>query len=193
MYPSTRSYCFRFTNGPAMLLKSFGSPYGNVSKDPRTISTPSSYRDRGSSIRVVIAQPWPECMQTMPDDGNTVEKSASSSTTLADLPPSSRNTRFNVSADRAAMRLPTAVEPVNEIMSTRGSPVTISPASAGSDPVTTFTTPGGMSVSSATILPMNVAEYGVSGAGFSTTVHPAANAGPSLDRLRMNGKFHGVI
>ena len=56
-----------------------------------------------------------------------------------------------------------------------------------------FTTPGGMSVSSAMMRPITVADHGVSGAGLSTTVFPAASAGPSLARLRLSGKFHGVI
>ena len=103
---------------------------------------------------------------------------------LADLPPSSRNTRFSVSAPRAAMCLPTAVEPVKEIMSTRGSPVSTSPTSAGSADVTTLTTPGGMSVSSATSLPIHVAEYGVSGAGFSTTVQPGRERGRELRQVQ---------
>jgi hypothetical protein len=38
-----------------------------------------------------------------------------------------------------------------------------------------------------------VALHGVSGAGLSTTVQPAASAGPSLARLIWCGKFHGVI
>ena len=59
--------------------------------------------------------------------------------------------------------------------------------------MTTLKTPAGMSVSSATILPIHVAEYGVSGAGFSITLQPAASAGVIFDRLSMNGKFHGVI
>ena len=42
------------------------------------------------------------------------------------------------------------------------------------------TTPSGMSVCSAMSRPMNVAEYGVSGAGLSTTVQPATRAGASL-------------
>ena len=50
-----------------------------------------------------------------------------------------------------------------------------------------------MSVCSATSLPIHVAENGVSGAGFSTTVQPAASAGVIFDRFSMNGKFHGVI
>src|SRR3954467_8659816 len=132
-------------------------------------------------------------MHTMPAPGSTSAKLASSSTMLADLPPSSRKTRFSVSAPCAAMRLPTAVEPVNEIMSTSGDDVSTSPTAAGSADVTTLNTPGGMSVSSATILPIHVAEYGVSGAGLRITVQPAANAGVSFDRFNMNGKFHGVI
>src|SRR4029077_15259017 len=102
-------------------------------------------------------------------------------------------TRLSDSDPRAAMCLPTAVEPVNEIMSTRGAPVSTSPTLAGCPDVTTLNTPGGMSVSSATSLPIHVAEYGVSGAGFRIAVHPAASAGASFERLSMNGKFHGVI
>ena len=37
------------------------------------------------------------------------------------------------------------------------------------------------------------ATHGVSGAGLSTTVQPAASAGPTLARLIWWGKFHGVI
>ncbi len=90
------------------------------------------------------------------------------------------------------IRRPVAVEPVNVTMSTRGSLVSTSPSS-WSDGVTMLTTPAGMSVSSAISLPSMVPDHGVSGAGFSTTVLPAASAGPSLAMLRYSGKFHGVI
>src|SRR5690349_5359359 len=132
-------------------------------------------------------------MHVIDAPGSVDAKSASSSTMLADLPPSSRNTRFKLLAPRSVMRLPTADEPVNEIMSTSREPVSTSATSAGSDAVTTLNTPGGMSVSSATSLPIHVAENGVSGAGLSTTVQPAANAGVIFERFNMNGKFHGVI
>ena len=56
-----------------------------------------------------------------------VLKSASSSTIVADLPPSSRNSRFMVAAPFSMIRLPTTVEPVNEIMSTFGESVSSSP------------------------------------------------------------------
>ncbi len=64
---------------------------------------------------------------------------------------------------------------------------------AWSDEGTMFTTPGGMSVSSAISRPSTVAHQGVSGAGLSTTVLPAARAGPSLARLIWWGTFHGVM
>ena len=119
--------------------------------------------------------------------------SASSRITLADFPPSSRNTFFTVSAPFAMIRRPVAVDPVKLTMSTRASVVRTSPTAAGSAEVTMFSTPGGISVCSAARRPMNVALHGVSGAGLSTTVLPAANAGVIFERFSMNGKFHGVI
>ncbi|CEZ70223.1 Uncharacterised protein [Mycobacterium tuberculosis] len=56
-----------------------------------------------------------------------------------------------------------------------------------------LTTPGGKSVCSTMISPSAAAHHGVSGAGFKTTVLPAASAGPSLARLIWCGKFHGVM
>ena len=56
-----------------------------------------------------------------------------------------------------------------------------------------LSTPGGMSVCSATSSPRIAAHQGVSGAGLRTTVLPAASAGPILARLIWCGKFHGVI
>ena len=103
---------------------------------------------------------------------------------LADLPPSSRNTRFSVSAPRAAMRLPTAVEPVNEIMSTRGSPVSTSPTAAGSTDVTTLNTPGGMSVSSATSLPIHVARVRRVGRGLQDDRAPGGERGRELRQVQ---------
>ena len=50
-------------------------------------------------------------------------RSASSSTIVADLPPSSRNSRFIVAAPFSMIRLPTVVEPVNEMRSTFGDSV----------------------------------------------------------------------
>jgi hypothetical protein len=50
-----------------------------------------------------------------------------------------------------------------------------------------------MSVRSTASRPKRVAFHGVSGAGFSTTVFPAARAGPSLFSVTSKGKFHGAM
>ena len=108
-----------------------------------------------------------------------IEKSASSRTMAADLPPSSRNTRLSVSLAAAMIRRPVAVEPVNVTTSTSGLVVSTAPTS-GSDELSTFTTPAGMSVWLAINSPSASVTRGVSGAPFNTTVHPAASAGGSL-------------
>ncbi len=83
-------------------------------------------------------------------------KSASSNTIVADLPPSSRNSRFMVAAPFSMIRWPTAVDPVNEIRSTFGDSVSSSPTK-WCEAVTTLTTPAGMSVFSAISRPRRVA------------------------------------
>ena len=113
-------------------------------------------------------------------------RSASSSTMAADLPPSSRNSRFIVAAPFSMIRRPTAVEPVKEMRSTLGDR-TSSSATPLSDGVTTLTTPAGMSVCSATRRPRRVALNGVCGAGFTTIVFPAASAWPTLWIMTSNG------
>ena len=90
------------------------------------------------------------------------------------------------------MRRPTAVEPVNEIMSTFGDNVSSSPI-RWSDDVTTLITPAGMSVFSAIRRPRNVAFHGVSGAGFTIMVLPVARAWPTLCSVTSTGKFHGMM
>jgi hypothetical protein len=139
-----------------------------------------------------MAQPWPPWKQTATPDGTEVAKSASSSTMVADFPPSSRKTRLRVAAPFSMIRLPTAVEPVNEIRSTLGDSVSSSPT-RWSDEVTTLTTPGGKSVCSATSRPIRVAFHGVSGAGLRITVFPVASAWPSLFSVTSSGKFHGTM
>ena len=134
--------------------------------------------------RLRATQPCPALTQiVLPAAAASVAMSASSSTIWADFPPSSSTSRFSVPAAMAAMRRPLAEDPVNVIRSTRGSVVRISPMRLSED-VTTLNTPGGMSVSSATSRPSTVAAHGVSGAGLSTTVQPAASAGESLAIFR---------
>src|SRR6202012_5592442 len=112
--------------------------------------------------------------------------------TKADLPPSSRKPFLSDGAADTMTLVPVVVEPVKVIWSTRSSADSRAPT-VWSDEGTMLTTPAGMWVSSAISRPRRVAHDGVSGAGLSTTVLPAARAGPSLARLIWCGKFHGVI
>ena len=156
-------------------------------------STASSYRFRGTTRRVVIAQPWPACIDAVKAAiEHAPARSASSSTRNADLPPSSRNTFFNVAAPSAITARPVLVDPVNDTMSTLGSFESSAPT-LWSLAVMMLTTPAGKSVCSVTSSPSTAAAHGVSGAGLSTNVFPAASAGPILARLIWCGKFHGVI
>ena len=100
--------------------------------------------------------------------------------------------RFMVSADSRWMSRPTAVDPVKDTMSTRGS-VMSSWAMSLSDAGTMLTTPAGMSVFSAMIRPNRNALHGVSMAGLSTMVFPVARIWPTLLLMISNGKFHGVM
>ena len=59
-------------------------------------------------------------------------------------------------------------------------------------PTTTLTTPSGTPASSA-MRSSSSAVSGVSSAGLSTTVLPAASAGPSFQAAIVSGKFHGTI
>ena len=110
---------------------------------------------------------------------------------FADLPPHSSVHFLSVAEARAMISFPTAVEPVNETMSTSGWSTSAWPAS-GPKPGTMFTTPGGKPASW-NIDASSIAVEGVSSEGFRTTVLPAASAGPSFQIAIFRGKFQGVI
>ena len=81
-------------------------------------------------------------------------------------------------------------DPVNATRSTSGCPVSGAPASAPL-PFTTLSTPGGSPASRASS-PSIVHVSGAHSGGFSTTVLPAASAGPTRQVASMNGAFQGV-
>ena len=109
-------------------------------------------------------------------------RSASRSTIIGSLPPSSSDTGVIVSAARASTFLPVAVEPVNMIMSawsTRAAPV--SPP-----PVATRKTPSGPPTARK---PSSIRSEvsGVMSLGFSTTLLPATSAGIVSPKLLVSG------
>ncbi len=74
-----------------------------------------------------MAQPCPAWKHTDDEAGTIDARSASSSTRLIDLPPSSRNTGFTVAAAASMIRRPVAEDPVKATMSTKGDVVRTSP------------------------------------------------------------------
>ena len=125
-YAATRSRWAAEITGPQMAPGSAGSLAPIDSMVVAATCTASSYLSRGTTSRVVIAHPWPAWMQAANAVAPaTAATSASSSAIAADLPPSSRKTRFRVGAAAAMIARPVAVEPVNDTMSTRGSVTSI--------------------------------------------------------------------
>ena len=84
-----------------------------------------------------------------------------------------------------------SVDPVKATLSTSMCRARAAPA-VGPNPVTMFKTPGGRPAS-IKISPKRRAERGVCSAGFKTTVHPVAKAGPSFHAAINRGKFQGMI
>ena len=107
------------------------------------------------------------------------------------LPPSSSDSFLTVAAHCAISTLPTSVDPVNDSFLTIGLAVSSPPISLA-EPVTTLKTPFGRPARSASSASAS-AENGVCDAGFTTTVQPAAIAGPALRVIIASGKFHGVM
>jgi hypothetical protein len=108
---------------------------------------------------------------------------------VPELFPSSSVTRFRPAIVR--MRAPTGGLPVNEILAGRGSVTSASPV-VGPSPNTRLNTSSGRPAAASTS-PSFMAVSGVSSAGFSTTVFPAASAGPTLCATRFSGKLKGVM
>ncbi|MNL37586.1 hypothetical protein D3C87_1597410 [compost metagenome] len=123
--------------------------------------------------------------------GMTAWKSASSSTTVGDLPPSSSVTRFMVSAPVLTKCCPTADDPVNEILATSGWRAISSPTTSPR-PLTTLNTPGGSPASCNALTTTCVCNALIS-LGLMTAVQPAASAVASLLQMKPALLFQGVI
>ena len=119
-------------------------------------------------------------------------RSASSKTMNGALPPSSIDVRSTWSAACLSSTWPTCVEPVNDSLRRRGSPMIGAENAPESEVGITESTPSGRPAS-ASRRPRASIDSGVSAAGLTIAVHPAANAGPSLRVPIARGKFHGVI
>src|SRR5262249_60443375 len=99
--------------------------------------------------------------------------SASSSTTIGPLPPSSSS--WVLPAARVATDAPVATDPMKPTAATPGCPASASPAT-GPGPGTKLNTPGGVP-SAAMISASRAQQAVVGGAGPQTTVLPGGSAG----------------
>ncbi len=124
-------------------------------------------------------------MQLFTPAGIALSNGASSSTTNADLPPSSRVTFLMPSPATEAMRRPACSEPVKLTMSTSGCPTMASPTTRP-EPETRLKTPFGRPISCAASARKKALSGAIS-AGFNTTVQPAAKAGAILQTIWCSG------
>src|SRR5208282_1593560 len=157
-----------------------------------TPSTTLSNMELCTYRRDPAVQTWPALKKIAPAlPPATACGSASGSTIIGDLPPSSSDTRLRLSVALLLISLPTSVEPVNAILSTPACATSAAPVVSPS-PVKMLTTPGGKPASRIRS-PRRSADSGVCSAGFSTQVQPTARAGPNFQAAMANGKFQGTI
>ena len=186
-----RSNWVRLTIGPIAVAGSRGSPTRIVATAVRTCSTTSARRARGTRSRVPATQACPLFMKAAPRaSGTATRRSASSSSSEADLPVSARLTRFIESTAARAINWPVGVEPVKDSLATPGW-VPISAPTSAPRPVTTLTTPGGRSASWIARV-ITSACQGLSSLGLITVAQPAAMAAASLLAIVPAAAFHGA-
>src|SRR5215475_5302400 len=120
-YLATEARWLAEISGPISVPGSDGSPTLTPFTAGSSSSMNSSSTERCTRIRDREQQSWPALSKTPYGAVAAARsRSASANTTFALLPPSSRVTRLTWSAQPRITRWPTAVEPVNTILRTRG-------------------------------------------------------------------------
>lgn len=141
--------------------------------------------DSWTKVLVPAIQLCPEFEKTIVACSAAKSKSASGKIILADFPPSYNVIGFRLDLWEFLMiRYPTAVDPVNDILSTKWCWHRVYPVYAS--PGIMLTTPGGNPASLMNWQIINAVK-GVCSAGFKTIVHPAAKAGAIFQHNINNG------
>ena len=191
----TRSAAERSISEPRIALPSRGSPTESDLALAAKRATKSSAILSSTTMRSVDMQIWPWLAKAPKAAAFTASsRSASSSTTSGDLPPSSSSTGLRCSAHFLAMILPTREEPVKLTRRTALCAIsasTTAPASLGAL-VTTLTTPGGKPASRK-MVPISRCVPGHISEALSTTVLPQASGMAMARTPRMTGAFHGAM
>ena len=125
------------------------------------------------------------------DPFTALSMSASSNTMNGDLPPSSSETSAKFSRELVSTARAAPGPPVKEMRATKGCEVSTRPHGSPK-PETMLTTPGGKPAASISSPNSSIAAEACSDA-LSTTVLPAAKAGPSLTATKNSCEFHGTI
>ena len=142
-------------------------------------------------MRSTPEQTWPQLKKDAHSAPSTARaRSASSSTTIGSLPPSSSVTGTSRSPAAAATRRPTSLEPVKSTLPRPRARTSAAPTSPS--PCATRTRAGG-APASANSCSTSAPDRGVSSDGLSTTAFPAATAYAACVNGIAKGKFQGAI
>ncbi len=179
-------------SGPISVVSCVGSPTLTPLTAGSSRVMNRSYTARSTKMRERAQQSWPALSNTpLGARAAASSRSASANTMFALLPPSSRVTRLTCCAQPAMTERPTSVDPVKQIFRTAGWSTNRCPTTLPL-PGRICNTPSGSPASSASS-PIRSALSGVSSAGLSTTVLPAASAGANPQPAMVIGKFQGTM
>ena len=185
--------CLELISGPSVADESRPLPSVNSLIRLTSFSVNSSRTELATWNRLAAVQASPPLrILARIAPSTAASTSASSNTTNGALPPSSIDVRSSLSADCLTRAFPTPVDPVNVSLRSRPSLIRASVIGPGLLVGSTDSTPFGRPASSISLASSNMVR-GVSWAGLTIIVQPAAKAGPILRVPMASGKFHGVI
>jgi hypothetical protein len=152
----------------------------------------SSTSGAATRWRLAAMQTWPALWNDpkLPTRA-ACSRSASSSTTSAELPPSSRCSRLRSGAASRATSRPAATDPVNPTTGMSGWVTSSRPVSP--PPGSTCSRSAGSPASSSRRAKTTPPQTAVRGSGLSTTALPRASAGASARAARKGGALNGAI
>ena len=190
---STSSSADDDTNGPTSVPGAMPSPTRMAPTRAASLAVNSSATLLCTIMRFAAVQAWPMLRIFATSAPSTARStSALGSTRNGALPPSSMEVLSTLAAASSSSFTPTLVDPVKVSFLSRLSAMRGPVVPEADDDTKQFTTPAGTPTSSKTSISSSDVS-GVSWAGFSTAVQPAASAGPSLRVAMASGKFQGVM
>jgi hypothetical protein len=182
-------------SGPIAVVGSRGSPIGSARARSASFSASASATARSATIRSVDMQicPWWKNAPKLAAAAAR-SRSASFSTTIGALPPSSSSTRLRRRPAFSAMTRPTFEEPVKLTRRVAGCAISSSTTSAASSGalVIRLMLPGGRPASTSAFTTAACVR-GQSSEALSTTVSAYASGVATARVDRITGAFHGAI